>query len=192
MSENPKNAMNTARSARRRNRGGNSRFKDVQPQWLSLGSVTETAANTFTQGSCDTPIVMQLGNGKAMVMELLKIQVLVTPPSILAATQCTVNWYVASKSMSSSPLLSEPSLIAFDQEMVVGQAAITPGAPHFQVMKTYDLQDANGRGIICGSRHLYMGILGANNGAAKNIQGRILYRLIEVNAQELIGIISDS
>lgn len=198
MSQNPPQIQNppgTGRRSRRRNRnGGANSWRDVNPQFLGL-TVTESAANTYTQGTgVATPVVMQMADGRALVMELLKLFVKVSEPEIVAATRCQVGWQLTRKSQTALLTLDHPDILGYDVtdiNSIGARTAEATGCIRSQAIQGIDLTDGNGNGILYAGATLYIAVKGVSCTTAKTCALKVLYRLKTVNANELVGMLRD-
>lgn len=157
--------------------------RDIFPQILR-GTVTESSANTFTEVSVRTPVSRFFGaGGKALVMEILKVVVLFRPDTL--AEDSVLEAQLTAESQTTIVGLQDSSLIArFHQSANL----VTSGAVAWENVKIHDLQ-AGGKGLLYGGDEVFFGSRSSNQTAARVYDFQIIYRLVEVDAQELIGII---
>lgn len=164
---------------------------DVNPQWMSM-SVTETAANTFTQSSENAPTVQDIGNGKALVMEILKARVDIQDPDSVDGKTNLVSLQLTSQSKSDTVSATDADLIVRQAITALNQTETTDDKvifPPRRRVETIDLTDGAGHGVLFAGKTLFLGIKGSENSAAKSGNIRLLYRLKEVGAVELLGIL---
>lgn len=185
---------NAGRRRRNRNRrGGNSgRFADINPQLMTLPYVLETAANTYTEGKVSTPVAV-VSNGKMLAMEILRIWVhLSTPDTIAGAgTSTLVTFHIARRTKTAIAYWYDADVIGHAERMVENTAAEGYGHPDRQTI-VYDFTDGAGNGLLYAAKELFVGIKGTSNTNQKAVQGKILYRLKEVDVQEYVGLLAET
>lgn len=168
--------------------------KDVNPQFLSM-IVTESGANTFTQVEYAVPVIHDLGNGKALVMELLKVYFNMPTADLVDATATKISCQITRQTKTDIGNLSDPDIIAMQsRDTVCIDTAATDGtvvAGFPENVSVQDLTDGAGNGLLFGSSKIYIAAKGSNNSGAKGVSAKLLYRLKEVSAQELLGIIAE-
>lgn len=190
MSEQPKQNSNRKRN---RNRNGNSSWKDLKPQFLHT-NVVESAANTFTKVMTNTPCVFHaLPGNKQLVMEILKIFADVAPELVAGtATQSTIG--VSTKALTADPGFNNDVIIR-DSVLVNTLGARTAeshGVFSRQKLLVYDLTDGAGNGILVAAPQLCFFVMGAANVNAKNVNFKVLYRLLTVSSEELLGMLQSA
>lgn len=160
---------------------------DVNPQLLTL-EVTEDAANTYTQSRTATPVVSTLANGKALVMELLKIWFSFS----VDAGQDGDAVHIELSSSVSAALQGEGSgellcRISITNRFTTSGSKTNILYPAMGII--YDMTDGNGNGLLYGNREIFLAVQGVSQGSAEFATCKLLYRLKEVSATELIGIL---
>lgn len=195
MSQKPKQVQNAPGTGRRyrgqRPNGNGNRMLDVNPQLLYV-RVDQTVVNTFTQASVKTPITTQLPNGQALVMEILKVYITTTYMEIKALTAQDMSWGVYGTSRSALDASRNDSYV---NDGKVIQQVYPRTAEGFVLesrkMVSYDLTDGNGNGMLHAGQDIFIGIstAGCNAGAFHTAEAKILYRLKQVGANELIGML---
>jgi hypothetical protein len=163
---------------------------DVNPQFLNI-AVTEGTVNVFTEESVATPVIRDLGNGKAMVMEILKLYFEMDAPELINIVNTTVRCQLTIQSQTGIQILSHPDVIMkYHRGITCVDTAATDGTVALYLgdeVKEFDLTDGNGNGLIYANKNIFLGIQGANNTTVKHARVKILFRLKKVNAQEMIG-----
>lgn len=160
--------------------------KDIKPQWLNV-NITMTAANTYTQVTTPLPINPTLGGGKnkARVIELLKAFVFALPDTL--AEDAAIYIQVATKSQASlvAPNNCENFLIQFGRDFQL----VTSGAISCDVPMVFDLTDGNGNGMLVATQNIYCAAVTAGQGSALGVGIKFLYRFIDIDMAEYVGII---
>lgn len=162
---------------------------DQHPQFLH-GYVEESAANTYTQTEISTPVVITSA-GKAIVMEILKLFVQIESPEPLVNSNGQVEVQITKNSESAMLGNSSARTIFFQklrQQHLTAAAAVSS---NWQEMVIFDYQSADGFGYLYGKSTMYLSIKGTSQTSVKDVRLKILYRLLEVSAEELIGIIGE-
>lgn len=161
--------------------------KDVYPQFLR-GSVTESAANTYTQEELSTPVPVKLPNNKYLVMNILKVMV------ELQMGACddgdVVASHLADRSHSAVQSPSTAGVIVNASHAAVG--AIANGVVNRTIPIVFDLSDGNGHGLLYGKSKIYLGAKGTSQASATTARYAILYTLVEVAPEEYLGMIEGS
>lgn len=161
-----------------KNRGGG----DVYPQILKM-SVTETAAQAFTQNTINTPVLRNT-LGMAVVMELLKAWIFTSTDTL--AEDGTIQIQLTSTSQTAI-------LTDVDQRKVLSfiliNQLVTSGASSVILPYELDFQDAQGKGVLYAGSNLFLAIDDTGQGTARAATIWLFYRLRAVSAQELLGII---
>lgn len=166
--------------------------KDINPQALKF-SLTMSAANTFTEKEIKTPVVQSLGNERALVMEILKVHLYVRCTelrNILATEQeihITDRTVSGMKNWGNSECIMHASKSVICIDTAATDATLAVIDPNGDL--EFDFTDGNGNGILYGKSAVFIGMLTSNFAAAGTVAGQILYRLKEVSASELLGII---
>jgi len=166
---------------------------DVNPQWWNLGSLTQTAPNTFIEKSFDVPVV-RVGNksGRTVVMEMLRVEWLVPVPDANSTTggnnpRCYAQLTTSSKTNSAN---NDGDLIA--QAGNFNRGAFTAGQSYFVTQENpfrEDLTDGQGHGILVATDKVFLGFTTNVFGAPQEVSCRVLYRWKEVGLTEYIGIV---
>lgn len=157
---------------------------DLNPQFLRL-VVTESAANTFTEADFPTP-VMQIGNGKLLVMEMLRILAdvpigdLVNGDAVYAA--------IYDRARTSIPGIADHGVLF---RMSSYATITTSGGTNDRSLVQVDLTDGAGNGLLYARDTIRIAIAGGSQGSALQFQAAILYRMKEISAEEYIGIVND-
>lgn len=166
---------------------------DENPQFMNL-KITESAANTYTEDSESTPVVTQLVDGNAQVIEILKIMTNLEAPDLLAATKSTSNMHISSKSETAIKYLEDSNVIIHEDrqvEAVGARTAEATGVTNCKHPAIYDFTDAEGNGLLFAGKKIYIGVTGVGCNNPMSARAKILYRLKKVSAAELLGIIQN-
>lgn len=155
---------------------------DKFPQLLRV-RVIESAANTFTQTEQPTPTT-SIGNGKALVMEILRVIFSLEPGDGATGSVAGIHLSEASKTVWIGP--GDNDHIASRRVAII---ITTSGLLADERIKPYELNDGGGNGLLVASKSLWLGIIGGSQAAALTGGCDILYRMKEVDAAELVGIL---
>lgn len=166
---------------------------DVHPQLLTVSTV-ESSVNTWTTTSVQCPILQNVKKGGAIVMEIGGLQFTVTAPEVINVTDTTVRAYLMHRDSAAEPALNDPNVI-HRQVRRSGSVDTAATDTTLAVVNEADTKDINlqvgGKGIIHAHRTIWIGIVGSNNTVAKEVVARILYRLVEIDATELAGMLAN-
>lgn len=169
------------------------KIKDEHPQQLVI-SVTESTVNTWTVAEVSTPILQNVGDNTAIVMEILGVDFTLNPPDVINVTDTSIRAFLLHQTKASEPTLTDSDVI---HRQVRRSAVIDTAATDATVViineadTRYVPLSSGGKGILHARKSIYLGIVGSNNSAAKEAVARILYRLVTVSAQELVGMLAD-
>lgn len=163
--------------------------KDVYPQFLNA-KVTETGVNTFSKTEVPLPTIQSLSNGRAQVVELLKIIFEIDQPDTVAGA-VTQTWFEISKKDATGWLnLNDSNVIVSFKSKTRDITSV--GFSEIPVLtQVMDLMDGSGKGYLIGTQKLFLFIQSFNNTSAKTAYIKFMYRIREVSASELIGIIQE-
>lgn len=165
---------------------------DVNPQFMNL-SLTQSAADAFTQVTFPVPIQRLQQAGRAQVMEVLKV--ICESSSITAtnaaATNRAISAQLTTKSFAASVGLSEPTCFwRYQKELLNAFTANGTGLIYNEVEPNVaDMTDGAGHGVLIASDNIFLALGSLNTGAANTVQVKILYRWKDVSVQEYIGIV---
>lgn len=159
---------------------------DINPQFLNI-HVNESAANTWTTQEASTPVFKQISKDTALVMEILKIYFHQVNVGEQGAND-QHNMVICDRDLASYPDPDNAAVIAWYRQ---SSHVATSGAHSIEFPKEVDLTDGNGNGVLYGRQKIYLGIKGNSQASALEGGVKILYRLKEVSASELIGIIQE-
>jgi len=148
-------------------------------------SVTESAANTYTQvelalPSLATPSIVQ-------GIEVMKIISRLLPPSIEPGQdnntrmQLVKDTRTALANFADTEVIWERSL-----QLVSEDAAAIENNYIVENVKFDDLTDGDGNGIILAENSIFLAIFGTGNAAASNGQVQIIAHLVHMSAEEVI------
>ena len=169
--------------------------KDVNPQFMSV-RVTQTAGDTTTSGSFGVPI-QRVGpntNGKAIIMEVLKVFFNMPSNGVIAAAGETydivsVFWSTVDFATTATAW-SDPRVFAGCQKQRLGAftAAGTFADTEENGLIVQDLTDGAGHGVLIASDNVFMQV-SSSNGQTNAVDCKLLYRWKEVSLIEYIGIV---
>lgn len=165
---------------------------DVNPQFMNL-SLTQSAADTFTQVTTPIPIQRLQNSGRAQVMEVLKIFAETSQLSTVAAaaTQHKIAIQLTTKSFAAEVALSEPTCFyRYQKENINSFTATGTGLLNIEFEPyVQDFTDGAGHGILIASDNIYLGISSTATGNQNICNVKILYRWKDVSIQEYVGIV---
>lgn len=157
------------------------------------GSVTESAANTFTQATVEMPIapvVRGVGSGKEaklQAIEVMKVRVVSDQPQHEDDQANTVDVIFTSDSRSAPSGLANET--TFDQFKIANQNLFTTSgaaAIHENHDREHDLTDADGNGRLWTRSQFFAGIKGTGNSSARACEFEWVCHLVEITASEVI------
>ena len=157
---------------------------DKHPQFLRFHLI-ESNANTFTEGNKDTPVQQGFTKGKMMVMEILRIFVEIEQGGMVANDE--VLFAIYDRTLLAMPVISDPGVLIADRSLTV---LTTSGSVIDWRTKVYDFHDGAGNGPLFAGNRMYFAVQGVSQSAESDLDVMIEYRLVEVDAEEFIGIIS--
>jgi len=166
--------------------------KDVNPQYMTL-SGTQTGADTFTQFQVQIPIQRLQTQGRAQVMEVLRVKFVASNliASSAAATQHELAIALTTKTFAAAVTFAEPTCFAFYQKTNVN--AFTAGGTGLLANEVepydYDCTDGSGHGFLVASDNIFLQIASVATGVANAAQVKIYYRWKDVSIQEYVGIV---
>lgn len=168
---------------------------DVNPQYLH-GTLSLSAANTATTVTQGTPIVRvgQQNNGRAVIMEILKVFATLPVVDANAAAATTRQFDLAFSTVSfgaTAVAFSDPRVFAFFERQIVNAftAAGTGTLDTSTDPAVWDCTDGAGHGILIATDNIFIQGFTSNQTAASAFAWKILYRFKEVSLAEYIGIV---
>lgn len=153
---------------------------DVNPQYLRY-SVTESAANTFTQIEVQIPVLREMiGRGNmSQVIEVLGVEALIIGQDGAQASeqhhQCTLTTQAAML-----PLSDADSLF----RMSTGTFVSTNGGFSVDFVQSRNFTDQAGHGLIIATPSLFFSVQGVSETGALTVSGKILYRFKNISNRE--------
>ncbi len=154
---------------------------DLKPQLMRL-QVTESAANTFTEIALSTPNLPEVG----LIMEILRIYwESETDAEAANADKITVGLYGVSR--TAMPGLNDNDVIWKFRRT---KHFTSSGSDMFLETGETPYTDGNGNGLLYGRKDIILAIEGESNITAHIFNLAILFRLVKVSSQELIGLIT--
>ena len=134
---------------------------------ITIGfEVTETAANTFTQGQID----LQLNPLDNEVFVVQAVNLDPSNPSAIAATNTTVDAALTTTSRTSMPNLSDSAAIAVAANAIVSDAVIGVGFSKMSMETPPSGLEYIG---IIATNDFFVQVLGTNNTSAKKVAGKL-------------------
>ena len=158
--------------------------RDVNPQYASL-DLTESAANTFTQGTLELPVLRgRNGNGRYQVIELLKAWVTISGGA--GATGDGRNVQLATSSQTAmATTFGNPDIVMLWNDGII---ITTSGLYVPQNPQTIDFTDGAGHGIIISTERMFFSVIGVSQTGALVSSLRILYRFKNISVDEFVGL----
>lgn len=158
-------------------------FKDMHLQPFRM-KVVESALDTYTEVSKNTPVTTQLPGGKALVMNLIGVYL-----SYVAGVSLDngdgIELHIADRSHAAIQGMSTPGVIISDGEFyqVKGDA----GGLMAKRLKYYNLSDGNGKGYIYPHALMWLAVEGTGQALVMRVDMSLLFTLTMVKAAELVG-----
>lgn len=171
---------------------------DIHPQWFNLNRAKEAALETLVE--VETPMPIRISDRQ--VMEILGIMWLIKgslPPSSGLDTASNIHSQLTKRSIGTAGIDLIPrnniiDWVSFETNFsLVGAAGTSYNGPRQNVV-WHDFS-SSGRGFLLASQSIFLQVVtasdvdGASELAAASV--RILYKLVEVSAQELIGLVQE-
>ena len=134
---------------------------------ITIGfEVTESAANTFTQGQID----LQLNPLDNEVFVVQAVNLDPSNPSAVAATNTTVDAALTTTSRTAMPNLSDSAAIAVAANAIVSDAVIGVGFSKMSMETPPSGLEYIG---IIATNDFFVQVLGTNNTSAKKVSGKL-------------------
>ena len=157
--------------------------KDVNAQYTSI-RVTESAANTFTQGTLALPVLRgNVGRSKYQVIELLKSWMVIGFGD--GATASTKDVQVTTSAQTALLPFNNPDVVDYYSEDII---ITTSGLYYPQNPIIHDFTDGAGHGIIIATNNMYVGVQGGSQTGALTVDYRIMYRFKNIGVDEFVGL----
>lgn len=159
--------------------------KDVNPQYATV-SVTESAANTFTQATLALPVLRggNMGRGsRYQVIELLWAWLDLQTNA--GATGDGRDVILATTSQTALQTLQNPDVLFKYNDLIT---ITTSGLYVEQNPHVFDFRDGAGHGIIVATENLYLGVIGTSQTATQTARCRIFYRFKNISIDEFVGL----
>lgn len=161
---------------------------DKYPQQISF-ILTEGSANTYTELEIQTPIV-RLGDALT-IMEIVQIYHSMSMPDLEVPQSNSTQWHIADRTRTTIGDLNDTDVLFADskkmqtiQDTAVGNTVIFDQS----AAKVVQMAGNDGYGTLYPRSSIFVGIKGVGNANAKTVVGKIVYRLVKVNAKELLGL----
>lgn len=167
---------------------------DINPAFLST-SVTQSANDTTTTQTVQTPITIVAGRGQSDIMEVLKVFFYFdnsTPPS--ANQTVFMRCYISTKNFGTT----EPSLKFGDALVFAGVQRINDVVQVTAVGEeitqwvdpiVFDLTDSAGHGFLVATSNIYAQMVSSNTGGTQTCRIKILYRIKKVGESQLMSLL---
>ncbi len=162
---------------------------DKFPNFLT-GSVTESAADTFTTAQVFTPIPrLKTAGNKATVMELLWVDFM-NNNQLLNASGEQWRFQMSIGSVPTALLaFNDPrTIMEWKREMEI----LTTGGTVADAPIKYDFQSADGYGFLLASDAFNVSVAGTATGVAAIIQWRLYYRFVDIPLAEFVGLVQST
>lgn len=165
---------------------------DKFPQWLNLTSVTESAAAVFTQSQTAMPVRISA----LEVMEILAVEYEITGglfASLDADVTNVVQAQITEDSQSAMIALNNSNVIdkvRLIENIIFSESTETGGAGFSTIRTILHNFAPNGKGFLYAGQSMFVGVdQFSGNPTVMTANIRILYRLVKVTANELIGLV---
>lgn len=156
---------------------------DEYPQLLHLNPTPQATINTYAEVVTNTPVV--IGAETHWVMEILKVYMSIV--TAFDAHNANMVAHLSSRLKTAIITFNDPDCIA--AYCITAGGAVLAGSESTQRVLEIDMQGANGKGFLFAGKQLHLGISSSGLTTLKpTVACMILYRLVEVKAEELIGL----
>lgn len=156
---------------------------DVNPQWFTI-QLSQSAADTTTTQGFNIPIQRLKTQGRAQVLEILKIYWFYTNP---AEVDSQGAFFLTTNNTSAITVVTNsPGLIDF---VFYASKITTSGSYLDDRPKIHDLTDGAGHGYLVATDSVYLQIQSNATSVANSCTVRMLYRWKNVSLPEYIGIV---
>ncbi len=161
---------------------------DRFPNFLS-GTLTESAADTFTTTQVFTPIPrLKTAGNKATVMELLWLDTDLSTTLNAAAEQVNVNFMIGS-TPTAFVQYNDPRVFALRG---VQMQLLTSGAVAVNDPVRFEMQSADGFGYLLASDSFHVSIQGTATGVANIVRWKLFYRFVDIPLSEFVGLVQST
>ena len=158
-------------------------IKDEYPQWLR-GEVTESSVNTYTETHIAAPNLTEAG----YIMEIIKVFIeLQTSDDTFLAAGDGIRCHLSDRSFAAMPHINDAGVIIGDR--IEFEVETSGGGVNYSV-KEVDFA-ACGHGVLFAKKSFYFAVQGVSMPATGTFRWAMLYRLVKVSSEELIGLMSD-
>lgn len=164
---------------------------DKYPQWLNIGSLAESAANTYTEVEVQAPARLSAFE----VLEILGVEFRMNPGGTVADADedAVLIFQVTETTQTGNVNMNNPDLISQVKQQLRQEAfeATETGGAGWAIDQTmYVDYAAGGNGFLSAAQSLFLGIQGTGHAAISSCSARLLYKIVKVSANELIGLVS--
>lgn len=166
---------------------------DINPQYMS-GSVTLSAANTYTQLAVQVPVqrISPQRADRALVLEAIRLYANIPELDNTAAAEAFYNaqFGLSTRSATGIQGLGSPTTLAFLERSA--HKAFTAGGSYETVYsdpQVFDFTDGAGHGVLVATDAIYLQAITTGYVGAGVFAWKLLYRWKEVSLTEYIGIV---
>lgn len=167
--------------------------QDVSPQWFTLPTLTQGAANAFKEISIPLPVQrIALPSKKSLVMEVLKVQFF--PGELDSNPSAPGN--VSSANMQLGTISQTGVIAGLPQNIAIAyrffRGAFTAAGSYMVTDDTplvVDCTDGAGHGVLVATDNLFLDFTTANYTNPATLDCKILFRWKLVTLEEYIGIV---
>ena len=165
------------------------------PSWLNLNTALEAAAGTAVEVETTLPVRI----GESQVVEILAVQwdiIIGSPAGNTADLVADVIASLSKRSSGSTPAvveLSDPDCIdrvTIRQAIIALEATETGAGGLSQKLTIYHNFAHGDKGFLVAANSLFLAIDGLSTLAVSQAFCRVLFRLVKVSAQDLLGLVS--
>ena len=165
---------------------------DKFPQWLNLTSVTESASAVYTQSETQMPVRI----GALEVMEILAIEFEITGGLFVSIDQDLTNVLQAQitrNSQTAMIALNDSDIVdkvRYVESLMYAESTETGGAGFSSERVTLHDFGLGGKGFLFAGQQMFVGVdQFSGTPTVSTCNARILYRLVKVTANELVGLV---
>jgi len=150
------------------------------------GTLSESAANTFTTVSINVPVnnLSQRGRNRTII-EILWIDLTMTVSDGASGSATTVAFSLGSTPTAIIERNDPRCIAAWDRSIVI----TTSGLYQQQNPITLNLQTKDGYGYLFAGDRFHISILSISETAAQTVKWRMYYREVGVSVEEYVGIV---
>ena len=159
--------------------------RDVNMQYTSI-DLTESAANTFTQGTITLPVLRgNVGRGKYQVIELLKVVFAISGGAGATGDGRNVQLSTTSKTTMVTTTQADPDIVCFWNDGII---ITTSGLYVATNPIEFNFTDGAGHGIIIATDQMFFAVQGVSQTGALTSSCRLFYRFKNISVDEFVGL----